>query len=848
MKFSKSLPLLGLTAFSLFIYVLPDSTEPPKLEVATTAPTNPTLNSEPLVEEEKNEISTELPEHLKKEITVKASEPSQIFKIEKDNITFQTGKGEIKGHIHLQVIDNGWTRIAGETEHGTFTLNIRQDQVFGRILLPQTETAFEITTDKNGELLVIQRDINNIICRKKELAATKVSGATPITPDAIPQLSTRPNAKGMIYLIFGGITIQEPDWNGGNPVTAAPASVTSDEIREIVGRIAEDYAPFDIGVTTIESEYTKMAPNRRTRLIVTPTDTVAPGSGGVAFVDSWRDAGTQNSSTVPAWVFNSTLKSIAEAASHEAGHTLGLVHKGTGFFNSYYNGHGGELTNPTSWAPIMGSSYTKNITQWSKGEYANANNQDDELAIISRTGNGAGYRTEILTQNTFQFENKSFEVNNTLLNQNPQFYTFQTLGGSLTATLSPTFPTYTNFDGRLELLDSQKNIIGIADSVDAIGTSLSQRNLTAGTYTLAVYPSGTEQKPTGGYTTGYSSYSSLGNYKLAGTISDPILTPFFTMDNLTTGTFGKSFSLPIQFSSGTLTTIPTNLPNGISFNPNTNTLEGTPTTTGNFENTVVAKNSYGEAASTFTIQILEAVPTIAEILKNLTGVTTSSTAPWKGTYGTLPNGSKGIMLESGRVGNSQRSSLQFTIPPKSTLSFYWKISSESGRDGLICRLNGSTATDAISYKRLSTSGEADWTQVTIRSRVSGTQNIEIVYVKDKTITKGQDKGWITNVTVGNPPTFTSKPTRNIKGTSGTGTVTITANTTTTNLQWKKNGVPIQPLTSGTHTITGTTTTTLVITNPTPGDTGTYSLNAKNEFGTTTSSPCYVSVTGPPPKP
>jgi hypothetical protein len=41
------------------------------------------------------------------------------------------------------------------------------------------------------------------------------------------------------------------------------------------------------------------------------------------------------------------------------------------------------MTALDSWAAIMGASYYRNITQWSKGEYPDANNQQDDLAIIA---------------------------------------------------------------------------------------------------------------------------------------------------------------------------------------------------------------------------------------------------------------------------------------------------------------------------------------------------------------------------------------------------------------------------------------------------------------------------------
>ena len=58
--------------------------------------------------------------------------------------------------------------------------------------------------------------------------------------------------------------------------------------------------------------------------------------------------------------------------------------------DDYYCGLGAD-NNLVSWAPIMGVGYDKNVTQWSKGEYPDANNQQDDLAIIDGK---LGYRTD----------------------------------------------------------------------------------------------------------------------------------------------------------------------------------------------------------------------------------------------------------------------------------------------------------------------------------------------------------------------------------------------------------------------------------------------------------------------
>ena len=38
------------------------------------------------------------------------------------------------------------------------------------------------------------------------------------------------------------------------------------------------------------------------------------------------------------------------------------------------------------WAPIMGVGYQKPVVQWSKGEYTNANNTQNDLTIIANGG------------------------------------------------------------------------------------------------------------------------------------------------------------------------------------------------------------------------------------------------------------------------------------------------------------------------------------------------------------------------------------------------------------------------------------------------------------------------------
>ena len=46
------------------------------------------------------------------------------------------------------------------------------------------------------------------------------------------------------------------------------------------------------------------------------------------------------------------------------------------------------------WAPIMGAGYYENLSQWSKGDYANPSNTEDQLAIIANNNNNLAYRAD----------------------------------------------------------------------------------------------------------------------------------------------------------------------------------------------------------------------------------------------------------------------------------------------------------------------------------------------------------------------------------------------------------------------------------------------------------------------
>jgi len=222
----------------------------------------------------------------------------------------------------------------------------------------------------------------------------EVSAAAALPATGVFKLHSLPGASRTVFLDFDGHVISGTAWNSTNPtLTAVPydtdgdASAFSDNelnrIHEIWHRVAEDFEPFNIDVTT--EVPAAFGPTVGRVLITQDVDQYglampSKGAGGVAYVNVFgRSDYVIKYSPALVYYNNLGLASTAEASSHEFGHNLGLSHDGTSTAG-YYTGLG---SGNSSWAPIMGASYYKNVTEWSKGEYPDANNTQDDIGIIA---------------------------------------------------------------------------------------------------------------------------------------------------------------------------------------------------------------------------------------------------------------------------------------------------------------------------------------------------------------------------------------------------------------------------------------------------------------------------------
>lgn len=369
----------------------------------------------------------------------------------------------------------------------------------------------------------------------------EVSGAE-LQSEAVPSesevfsLHSRPGADRVLVLDFDGHDYSGTAWaKGSGGAYADPYSQDTDPttfndaeraaIHSIWQRVAEDFAPFAVDVTTADVSPDRIRRDDEadqtygTRVVITPTQAYKCSCGGVAYVGVFDALGTAHDYYQPAWVFTSGVgtgaKNVAEAASHEAGHNLGLSHDGTET-TGYYKGH-------ETWAPIMGVGYHRAITQWSRGEYSSANNQEDDFTVIHLNGapsalddhgDAPGTATTLGTEHVAGLISDSADVDVF------EFPSSATGVASFSVRPSAVSP---NLDVGLWLLDGDGITIASAlppssASVNPDGASGLDAHIVAtvdaGTYYLVVDGVGFGSPSD----TGYSDYGSVGRYTVSASL------------------------------------------------------------------------------------------------------------------------------------------------------------------------------------------------------------------------------------------------------------------------------------------------------------------------------------------
>jgi hypothetical protein len=420
---------------------------------------------------------------------------------------------------------------------------------------------------KSGRAFVIEPLLSEADMRAATERAVPVHTSISVA-DAF-SLNSRPGSPRTIFLDLNGHNVSGSYWDDNDIFGSSGASraipgyniqgdsnnystLERQNIIEMWSSVAEDFAMFDVNVTTqtpSDSALDRTGAGDAqfgVRVVVSnSSNKVAQWCecGGVALVGVFNhypglDSGegpdwSSHSDYSPAFAFSQSSmggKTLSDIVSHEAGHTLGLSHDGgenvpSGGVEDYYLGRDG-------WAPIMGAGYSEPLVQWSDGTYTTATNQEDDLAVMQTFGVG------LLADDHGNASNAAtslaLDVAATgVITTRTDVDSFSFVPLTNTVTVSVVLPARSpNVDVSLVVTDSLGNTIATANPnfsaesailADGLDASAVVTVTPGATYYAAIDGAGFGL----GTTTGYSDYGSIGDYQITvlGEAISPTATP-----------------------------------------------------------------------------------------------------------------------------------------------------------------------------------------------------------------------------------------------------------------------------------------------------------------------------------
>jgi len=254
------------------------------------------------------------------------------------------------------------------------------------------------------------------------LARTSTTASVPPAPEPLGSTFLLHSIPGgsdhTVYLDFDGTYLGPGGWTSdagfkvgtykGFSLDADYTTFSSTErayIQHVWQVVSEKYAPFDIDVTTENpgsAAFNRSGPGDLTygdHVVFTDVTTgsgakpasVCPyGCDGLAFTGTFNDDTDNQNLGEPTWVYTNNYDWSSglsgEIAAHEVGHTLGLHHDGLGTGDGDFgSGNDAYYQGDDVWTPVMGSGIGA-LTQFSKGEYPNASNTEDDFAVMQTFG------------------------------------------------------------------------------------------------------------------------------------------------------------------------------------------------------------------------------------------------------------------------------------------------------------------------------------------------------------------------------------------------------------------------------------------------------------------------------
>ena len=289
--------------------------------------------------------------------------------------------------------------------------------------------------------------------------------------------NTTTAAANVILLDFDGQSVSNTSWNATGTINCAPSNLTEAEQAIVFQRVATDFTAFNIVVTTDETVYNNANPLRRMRVIITESWEWFGQAGGVSFINSftWGD-------NTPCFVFSSLLgynvKKIAEASSHEVGHTLGLRHQSVydanGAKTAEYNP--GQGTGEIAWAPIMGVSYSRNLSLWHNGTSSSTyNTYQNDVSIIAAV---VGLVNDDYSNSTSSAASLSTSLQGLVNNSSDVDFFSINISGSKNVSVIPQNVGINNEGGNLDL------ILKVYNSQGALLSTINDPNILSATTVL----------------------------------------------------------------------------------------------------------------------------------------------------------------------------------------------------------------------------------------------------------------------------------------------------------------------------------------------------------------------------